>query len=555
MAPKRRVQKDNRSNIRSNLDMSNYMNWNRATLRSALEQAGIVVHDSYSLQTLRRLYQDNVAASGQTRPLSRPGRRPGALEGPTSARGCVNPGIDPERTHADFDLCLGQARIQGAASQNTGATSDGNFPDPVTRGTVSGQAGHGLEHGQAEAPTNSVHAPSTARSNTFAPAESDVNMANVAALSSLTQTLAGLQSVVANMMSTNQPASREEPRPTNNLARFYEANRSRQATPTSAPLFTSASNHVSNTTNWPTAAYTMPSTSSSSTSQACLGNAVSHDPAFRPRRFGISPEDLPHLDLMSAPLRRQIIEGKDVNLAALLIPYFESTDKEDTRLKRALTIQEFITAFGKYKRVMCEAYPERREELDAYEAIVVGLSSTYGPCFYEYHKLFSYQCAVALEIKGTKVDWSIRDRDLIQLVSTGSRCQACGEVSHATQFCSATGKDPDVNQNSAAAYHVRPNYANVGVRDKAPPTDRHGRPRVVYRGGEICNNFNAPEGCERPQCTLIHVCLGCKSRNHGASSCSPRTSKPKAKSANKPGKPPGGGAVAPSTTPATDSSQ
>jgi hypothetical protein len=79
------------------------------------------------------------------------------------------------------------------------------------------------------------------------------------------------------------------------------------------------------------------------------------DSAYRSRRFGISPEDLPHLDLISTPLRRQILEGKDVNLAALLIPYFECADWDDQRLKRSLTIQEFITAFGRYKRVMCEA--------------------------------------------------------------------------------------------------------------------------------------------------------------------------------------------------------
>jgi hypothetical protein len=36
----------------------------------------------------------------------------------------------------------------------------------------------------------------------------------------------------------------------------------------------------------------------------------------------------------------------------------------DPRLYKSLTISEFITAFGKYKRIMCVKFPERRVELD-----------------------------------------------------------------------------------------------------------------------------------------------------------------------------------------------
>ena len=67
------------------------------------------------------------------------------------------------------------------------------------------------------------------------------------------------------------------------------------------------------------------------------------------QKFGVSPEDLLHMDLLSISVRKQIIEGMDVNLATLLIPYYETNikdkDKDDIRLKRPLSMTECITAF------------------------------------------------------------------------------------------------------------------------------------------------------------------------------------------------------------------
>lgn len=111
------------------------------------------------------------------------------------------------------------------------------------------------------------------------------------------------------------------------------------------------------------------------------------------------------MNLLSTALRSNILEGKDINLAAQLIPYFEKADKEDVRLKHALTITEFINAFGRYKRVMCDAYPERREALDRYEEIIVFISDVYGPCSYEYHKLFSFKSAGIHSNQVSHISW------------------------------------------------------------------------------------------------------------------------------------------------------
>ena len=84
---------------------------------------------------------------------------------------------------------------------------------------------------------------------------------------------------------------------------------------------------------------------------------------------GVGADDLPHIDVVSESLRKQIREGKYVNLASLLIPDFDTlnfTTNElsglellrqscrDHRLDKALTITQFL--YGIYKRIMCEVF-------------------------------------------------------------------------------------------------------------------------------------------------------------------------------------------------------
>ena len=121
---------------------------------------------------------------------------------------------------------------------------------------------------------------------------------------------------------------------------------------------------------------------------------------------GIPSENLPDVETVSPALRSAILDGKDVNLASLLIPHFDLGEyshyagvdcfehllrplSSDTRLNRNLTLSEFICAFNKYRNIMCEVW-DRRKELDAYVAIVVGIVSLIdGTAFYEYHRIFS----------------------------------------------------------------------------------------------------------------------------------------------------------------------
>jgi len=82
--------------------------------------------------------------------------------------------------------------------------------------------------------------------------------------------------------------------------------------------------------------------------------------------YGVPPDMLPHMDILSSSIRKAIVQGKDINLSSLLIPGYEvdnaqnqNSNQADKRLSDHLSITEFLTAFGKFKRVMCDSFPQR----------------------------------------------------------------------------------------------------------------------------------------------------------------------------------------------------
>ena len=242
--------------------------------------------------------------------------------------------------------------------------------------------------------------------------------------------------------------------------------------------------------------------------------------------WGIPSDSLPHVDIISPSMKRDIIMGKDVNLAALLIPGFKNDSgltrhlvqgsevialktQPDTRLNRALTLSEFIMAFAIYKNVMCEVYPHRRAELDAYERDVVEMSHRFGASFYEYHRAFSARAATLLTNSNIKLDWSQRDTKLFTTIFAGQKansCASCGSLAHISEFCTqATSNHRQSKQNQKLS---------------SGNTDVRGRPRIKHMGKEICNNFNSESGCKRGgSCMNSHICAECKQDSHGLSRC------------------------------------
>lgn len=223
---------------------------------------------------------------------------------------------------------------------------------------------------------------------------------------------------------------------------------------------------------------------------------------------GIPADLLPQIDIVSPAIRKKIVQGKDINLALLLVPGYEHTSPDRDPLPSGrrgkladLTISEFITAFGIYKRVVTEAFPSRRNELDRYEAIVIRLNNTHGPAaFNEYHRMFSARAAQYIEQENFKVKWGIRDKDIYDSVVAGRRpisCNICRSVEHSTHRCEQA-KHPNGSDQSK--------------------TDRRNRPNVWHNGQVICNNFNT-KGCNWSTCQRSHICSKCFSDQHGEKSC------------------------------------
>jgi len=234
---------------------------------------------------------------------------------------------------------------------------------------------------------------------------------------------------------------------------------------------------------------------------------------------GVPAQMLQNIDIVSDSLKKQITDGRNVNLASLLIQDFEQATSakdpsHDSRLKKRLTIEQFRIAFGKYRRVMVAKWPHRRQELEAYETDIGRIHSFYGDKFYDYHLAFASKAAEAVKLS-IPVDWSRRDGDLFQLILGGTRakqCSHCSSTLHDTDFCEQTFSlnTPISNRFPNSPPQTRPKRQGV---------DKYGRQIKHYKGIELCNNYNSNDGCTRAFCKRYHGCAFCMAENHAVSKC------------------------------------
>ena len=286
-------------------------------------------------------------------------------------------------------------------------------------------------------------------------------------------------------------------------------------------------------------------------SGAHQGNASSNVPLFDyaynqgPKGVGVPSDSLPRVDIVTPSIKKDIIMGKDINMAALLIPGSTGQDVSarhlirgseiialkpltDSRLNKPLTLPEFIKAFGIYKNVMVDAYPIRRAELDSYLQEILDMATKFpSSAFYEYHKAFSARAAALLLNNNVKVDWSVKDTSLFCSVFAGHRataCSICNSLLHQDRFF------PQV-QNNTTSFNRNDRTYNSMNRESF--TSYGNQQRVYHLGKEVCNNFNQREvGCIWPGCTRVHVCARYKSKDHSALACkvgasnTPKVSKP-----------------------------
>lgn len=291
------------------------------------------------------------------------------------------------------------------------------------------------------------------------------------------------------------------------------------ATATTSPAFSPVPSHPLGTMD-PSAT---PSISSAFTAQPTGQSSIHVGLAPSASQFNLSTAVAPQVFgrrfvppaavSVSHQLRSNIVEGKDVNLAALLIPsptlerqMVDCGDvavllkTSDSRLQRNLSFPEFVNAFGIFRDILCQTFPDRREELDIYLAMMADFYQRYGgTLFYEYHRSFSAKSASFITLFNVRLDWSVTDTELLVRHFGGQRtlsCVICSSHGHSASLCPKTlaSRDP-------AAVH--------GADSVSPAFDVRGRPIIFFNNNRLCNNFNESV-CTYPKCIFSHICSFCK---------------------------------------------
>lgn len=445
-------------------------NWTVEKLKTELERMNIFIPASLGKNVLKKIYVENIA------------RRDINNSGPNNIQ-------TEDNVHGN----------QNTPNQVSHSSSTSNTPAAGSSDDLTNAARPNRSTAVTEAGTARNDTSGSSTSNMAAPIPMNINNPIVTgmlnSMQSMQQTMFGMQQSVLKLASDRNTADGNEG---NSLSTAYAAMRSPGR----------GAGNVEQLTN------------------VAVNNTQNGGYRFPISEFGVPSECVPHLDIVQDNIKKKIWEGKDVNLASLLIPKFDNeknthesghqtiniklNDQEDVRLHKSLTISEFITAFGKYKRVMCVKFPERRVELDRYEANIVDVSNVYGSKFFEYHCQFSARAAAALRDHNIKVDWAIKDNTLLTMVAGNARmnaCNLCNSTMHPSAFCPqlATSKNTFSNMSNV-------NKNNLKV------IDRYGRKRIMFNDKEVCNNFNE-RSCYRPSCQYAHVCSVCHASTHGANSC------------------------------------
>ena len=93
------------------------------------------------------------------------------------------------------------------------------------------------------------------------------------------------------------------------------------------------------------------------------------------------------------------------------------------------------------------------------------------------------------------MDWSKRDTNLFQARS--KLCDNCSQTDRQSAFCPSLVNIPGLSYKCSEP--------SKGSSKTDTSVDRHGRPKVLFWGKEICNNFNS-RTCLNKICSYLHVC-------------------------------------------------
>lgn len=108
------------------------------------------------------------------------------------------------------------------------------------------------------------------------------------------------------------------------------------------------------------------------------------------------------------------------------------------RLLKEMSFGEFVLAFGIYRDMLCSVYPQCRQELDMYLALIGDLNLKYGKnIFYQCYKVFSSKAASYVSQCNIRLTWSVLDIEfLVMLVgrSQAVSCSTCDNLDHSASL-------------------------------------------------------------------------------------------------------------------------
>ncbi|CAC5419421.1 unnamed protein product [Mytilus coruscus] len=326
-------------------NLNNPSNWTIQKFREELDKKGIKTPSSLPKSVLKQLYIENSSTSGIT-----------------------TPHIQQNRTMSDNDTS-----IPSSAE-----------PEVVTDSGINGQPLASMDINNISIPNTSSAEQDTisvnhqVTSSNTGGSTSDIPMQN-----SNFNSMATMSTMLAHCFSGFQQSLNQF---NHNLNKGTNTDYSGFSLQQWYKAQSSTTNHMDQVPNVPMfqTGLQQDSIYPSSTIQQLDARASSTQHGFQ----GVRSDSFSNVDIISPTLQKQIIEGKDINLASLLIPKYECpqtnnilangielyvSGKPDPRLNRKLFLQEFIRAFGKYKRVMTTVFPDRRAELDAYQDDIIDI--------------------------------------------------------------------------------------------------------------------------------------------------------------------------------------
>lgn len=228
-----------------------------------------------------------------------------------------------------------------------------------------------------------------------------------------------------------------------------------------------------------------------------------------------------------AKLASKIRRGEYVDMAELLRDNMELERRRDTRevssnafglnqqpnRREVPDLLSWVQCFGMYAAVLSSSYPERVQELYAYQTMIVREARRCGgKGWLSYDQMFRQHAAVRA------TDWSKLNNSLYattflqQQNGRGRTCVHCMETNHVSNDCSLAP--------------VRPGRLPSQSRTEfSADSDEKGN---KGRSSKICYSWNDGRCAIGPYCRYRHICAKCGSNAHKAMHCTayPSTRQP-----------------------------